>query len=67
MVAIRLEDAGHMTSRVSLSGWHCLLCGEVVEPGIAANRVGHHEPVRDRTRPHYLADPADAKRKRIKK
>jgi hypothetical protein len=52
MVAIRLEDRGNMTSR-HISGHHCLLCGEVIDPGIAANRIGDHQPTRDRTRPHY--------------
>lgn len=66
MVTIRLEDAGHMTSRQSLSGWQCLMCGEVIEPGIAANRIGHHEPGRDRTRPRYLAGADSLKHKRSK-
>lgn len=64
MVMVRLEDAGYMTSRQSLSGWQCLLCGEIIEPGIAANRIGYHEPVRDRTRPRYLAGSGGLKRKR---
>jgi hypothetical protein len=62
MVAIRMEDSGNMTSR-HISGQHCLLCGEVVEPGIAANRIGHHEPTRDRTRPRYLAGTKKVKHK----
>lgn len=66
MVTIRLEDAGNMTSCQSLSGWQCLLCGEVIDPGIAANRIGHHEPWRDRTRPRYLAGSGAPKHKRTK-
>jgi hypothetical protein len=66
MVTIRLEDAGHMTSR-SLSGWQCLLCGEVIEPGIVANRTGYHEPGRDRTRPRYLTGSGGLKRKPTRK
>lgn len=54
MVAIRMTDSGNLTTR-DISGSQCLLCGEVIEPGIAANRIGYHEPGRDRTRPRYLA------------
>ncbi len=67
MGPIRLEDTGKMTNCQSLAGWRCLLCGEVIEPGITANRIGHHEPVRDRTRPRYLAETGDSKRKRSKR
>jgi len=67
MSPIRLEDAGNMTNSQSLAGWRCLLCGEVIEPGITANRVGYHEPSRDRTRPRYLTDPNDPKRTRTKR
>lgn len=63
MVSIRMEDRENMTNR-HVSGWHCLLCGEIVEDGIAANRIGHHEPTRDRTRPRYLAGPGSLKRDR---
>ena len=51
MVSIRLEDWGNTTSRESFDGWHCLMCGEVIEPGIAANRKGHLQPVKNRARP----------------
>jgi hypothetical protein len=51
MLSIKLEDSGNTTSRESFFGWHCLLCGEVIEPGIAANRKGHLEPVKNRARP----------------
>jgi len=51
MVTIRLEDAESSTR--CYSGWQCLLCGDVVDSGIKANRKGHHEPRRDRTRRRY--------------
>jgi hypothetical protein len=36
MVTIRLEDAG--SSSLCFSGWQCLLCGEVIDSVINANR-----------------------------
>lgn len=64
MVTIRMEDRGNMTSR-HVSGRQCLLCGEVIDPGIAANRIGYHKPRPDRTRPRYLAVSNTGKQKRI--
>ena len=55
MALVRLEDAGSSTSCEAFSGWHCLLCGEVMEPGITANRTANQkrrtEPTRSRARP----------------
>lgn len=51
MVTIRLEDAESSTR--CYSGWQCLLCGEIVDSGIKANRKGHQEPRYDRTRRKY--------------
>lgn len=53
MVATSLEDWAGSASRDRLIGWNCLLCGEVLDPGIAANRKQRHEPVRNRARPRY--------------
>jgi len=50
MVRIDLEDAG--SSTYCFSGWQCLLCGEVTDRGIKANRKCHPEPRRNRARPH---------------
>ena len=44
MVSTRLEEATGATSGESFSGWKCLLCGEVIDSVIAANRLGHLEP-----------------------
>ncbi|WP_447976812.1 hypothetical protein [Candidatus Nitrospira bockiana] len=50
MVKIDIEDAGGSSYR--LSGWHCLLCGNVTETGIQANRKYRQDPRRSRARPH---------------
>lgn len=50
MVPTRLEEAAGVTSGGSLSGWKCLLCGEVIDSVIAANRKHHAEPKRNRAR-----------------
>ncbi len=51
MVTIRLEDAG--SSTLCFSGWQCLLCGEVIDSVIDANRKGLHIPTRSQGRPRY--------------
>jgi hypothetical protein len=51
MVPIRLEDAG--SSTLCVFGWQCLLCGEVIDSGIDANRKGLHVPTRSRGGPRY--------------
>lgn len=52
MVPIRLEDAG--SSTLCFSGWQCLLCGEVIDSVIDANRKGLHLPTLSRGgRPRY--------------
>ena len=51
MVPIRLEDAG--SSTLCVFGWQCLLCGEVIDSGIDANRKGLHVPTRSREGPRY--------------
>lgn len=35
----------------SISGWQCLLCGDVIDSVIEANRKGHLEPTPSRARP----------------
>ena len=49
MVTIRLEDAEGTTC--CFSAWRCLLCGEVTDPGIKANRAYRQEPRRSGARP----------------
>jgi len=47
MVPIRLEDAG--SSTLCFSGWQCLLCGEVIDSVIEANRKELHGPMGSRS------------------
>jgi hypothetical protein len=51
MVPIWLEDAE--SSTLCFPGWQCLLCGEVIDAGIDANRKGLHVPTRSRGGPRY--------------
>ena len=53
MVTIKLEDRKGSISFEALPGWRCLLCGEVVDPGILANRAGQQEATRSGARPRY--------------
>ena len=53
MVPTRLEEAVGATSGESISGWKCLLCGEVIDSVIAANRKGRQEPMAGRARLPY--------------
>jgi len=38
------------SSADAIAGWRCLLCGEAIDTGIEANRMGHGLPVRSRAR-----------------
>ena len=52
MVTIRLEDAGG--SSLCVSGWQCLICGEVTDSVINVNRKELHGPTGSRGgRPRY--------------
>jgi hypothetical protein len=51
MVTIRLEDAG--SSSLCFSGWQCLLCGEVIDSVINANRKELPGQRGSRSRPRY--------------
>ena len=53
MVTIRSEDAG--SSTLCFSGWQCLLCGEVIDSVIAANRKDLHVPPRSQSLGRYGA------------
>jgi hypothetical protein len=44
MVTIQLEDAG--SSSLCFSGWQCMLCGEVIDSVIKANRQQQHHGLR---------------------
>jgi hypothetical protein len=38
------------SSADAVAGWRCLICGEAIDAGIEANRMGHSHPVRTRAR-----------------
>jgi hypothetical protein len=47
MMAIKMNEG---VSDHSMPGWRCLLCGDVIDSVIEANRKGHHEPTPSRAR-----------------
>ncbi|MGH7255916.1 MAG: hypothetical protein ACREI3_09075 [Nitrospirales bacterium] len=49
MESLTLKDVDNPTN--CLPGWRCLLCGEVMDAGIAENRHGHPDAVKNRARP----------------
>lgn len=51
MVTIRLEDVG--SSSLCFSGWQCLMCGEVIDSVITANRNELHRSTGSRGRIRY--------------
>lgn len=53
MVTFEFEDMVTTAGWDSFIGWKCLLCGEVIDSVIAANRKGHQEPMSHRARPQY--------------
>jgi hypothetical protein len=46
LVAIQMRDMG----QPSVTGWRCLLCGAMTDPGIEANKVSHSPPIRNGAR-----------------
>jgi len=58
MVAAALTDLGHSTD--SQAGWQCLMCGEVTDAIISANRKHRIEPRRNRARPPVSLPAASA-------
>ena len=66
MVTCSLEDVVATAGCESFIGWKCLLCGEVTDSVITANRQGHQEPMPNRARLPYgtvLAKSRGPKRK----
>jgi len=51
MVTIPLEDTGG--SSLAFSGWQCLICGEVIDAVINANRKELHGQTGSRCRARY--------------
>jgi hypothetical protein len=48
MVPARLQEEAEARYGETSSGWRCLLCGEVVDYLIMANRNGDHESIPQR-------------------
>ena len=47
MITIWLQE---LSGPDAVEGWRCLLCGEVLDLGIEANRTSHCPPVQSRAR-----------------
>ena len=50
MVPEVFEDLHDDTGVLAFQGWRCLLCGEIIDPVIAAHRQGRPTPVLRRAR-----------------
>jgi hypothetical protein len=50
MVSTRFEEGIEARSGESFFGWKCLLCGEVIDSRILANRKSHAEALPQRAR-----------------
>lgn len=46
LIAIQMRDLG----QPPVTGWRCLLCGAMTDPGIEANRVSQSPPIRSSAR-----------------
>lgn len=46
MVEERLEDIRDDTGQYFFNGWHCLACGEILDPVILSNRRHQPKPIR---------------------
>ncbi len=50
MVKDRFADIDDDTGAREFPGWRCLICGEILDPVISANRQNHHAPLLGRAR-----------------
>jgi len=53
MVMDMFEDIADDTGAIHFSGWRCLMCGEILDPVISANRLTHPEPLVGRSRKKF--------------
>ena len=53
MVSDRFQDVADETGAMKFSGWRCILCGEILDPVIFANRQTHQEPLLGRSRKKF--------------
>ncbi len=54
MVAERFEDLQDDTGNLFFDGWHCLVCGEILDPLIAHNREKPPKPYARRNRKLFV-------------
>lgn len=53
MVQDFFEDMHDDTGALFFTGWRCVTCGEVLDPVIAKNRLGHQRPLIGRSRKKF--------------
>ena len=53
MVRDMFEDIADDTGAIHFSGWRCLMCGEILDPVISANRQGYQKPLIGRSRKKF--------------
>ena len=53
MVSDRFQDVADDTGALKFSGWRCIICGEILDPVISANRQSHQEPLLGRSRKKF--------------
>jgi hypothetical protein len=46
MVQERMLDVRDDTGEIAFHGWHCISCGEILDPVILSNRQLHPKPIR---------------------
>ena len=49
MVVEKFQDFNDDTGRLNFHGWRCLICGEIFDPVIYANRRHHPPPLVGKT------------------
>ena len=53
MVQDVFSDMHDDTGALQFDGWRCLLCGEIIDPVIAANRKARYSPLLGRARKKF--------------
>ena len=46
MVQERMQDVRDDTGQISFEAWHCIACGEILDPVILSNRQQQPKPIR---------------------
>ena len=50
MVIDRYQDVRDDTGEICFNAWHCLVCGDIIDPVIMSNRRNHTKPLPKRNR-----------------